>query len=78
MIYDMREKKFNLQEFIVHFLFGAILGTPMGFGIWAASVRGELLHGSNLYNSYPAACLFIGGSAFLGGLLFVLYKGPRW
>ena len=74
----MREKRFNSQEFIVHFLFGTILGTPMGFGIWTASVIGELLRGGNFFNSYPAAYLFIGGSAFLCGLFFVLYKGPRW
>jgi hypothetical protein len=74
----MKEKRFNFQEFVVNFLFGARLGAPMGFGIWAASVRGELLfHGSNWYNSYTAACLFIGGGAFLGGLFFALYKGSR-
>ena len=74
----MTEKKCNLQEFIVHFLFGAILSTPMGFGTWAAAVEDGLLNGSNRFNSYTAACFFIGGSAFLGGLSFVLYKPPRW
>jgi hypothetical protein len=74
----MKEKKFNLLEFVVHFLFGAVLGAPVGFCIWAASVRGELMHGCNcLINTYPAAYLFIGGGAFLGGIFFALYKGPR-
>lgn len=74
----MKEKKCNLLEFVVHFIFGAVLGAPVGFCFWAASVRGELMHrSSSLLNTYPAACLFIGGSAFLGGIFFALYKGPR-
>jgi len=73
----MRDKKLKLQEFIVNFLVGAILGGPMGFGIWASFVKGNLMHGSNRFNSYPAACFFIGGGAFLGGLLLAFYKGPR-
>lgn len=72
------EKKLKLQEFLVNFLFGAILGAPMGFGIWAGCVRGEFLfHRTNWYNSYSAAWLFMGGGAFLGGILFALYKGPK-
>jgi hypothetical protein len=73
----MKKEKFGLIEFLLNFLIGAALGAPNGFLIWANFVKHSFLDRSNSGNSYLCACLFIGGGAFLGGLLFALYKGHR-
>ena len=84
----MKEKNFDFLEFFLNFLLGAILGGAFGFGIYASIGRPGLIRywllfrvfhfdTWDLYYSYPAASLFVGGGALIGGVLFALYKGPR-
>ena len=82
----MKEKTFNSLEFLLSFILGAIAGAGLGFYAWVRKIQFFPfsyilslfgLDSWSLLYSYPAAYLFIGGGALVGGLLFALYKGPR-